>query len=303
MLKLLLFGWILLSSLISYAQQVADTLYNPPIHHPAYDQAKGSIIIIDEAHFNFHTISGRFKPFARLLQRDGYVVKGSARNFTSESLNECKILVIANALHPSNEQQWALPTPSAFTDEEIAALNEWVKNGGALLLIADHMPFPGAAEKLALSFGFTFYNGFAMRKGMGGKDIFKPEDGLLETTLTKGRNQGERVTSLQTFTGQAFKIPQDAVPVVVLDKHYQILLPKTAWDFKKDTEKMSAENLAQGAYMRFGEGRVVIFGEAAMFTAQVQGGKTKMGMNESSASQNFQFVLNTIHWLDGLLSN
>lgn len=56
----------------------------------------------------------------------------------------------------------------------------------------------------------------------------------------------------------------------------------------------------QGAYMKYGKGRIVIFGEAAMFTAQLQG-KNKMGMSTKSASQNAQFLLNTIHWLDGIL--
>jgi hypothetical protein len=56
----------------------------------------------------------------------------------------------------------------------------------------------------------------------------------------------------------------------------------------------------QGAYMNYGKGRIVVFGEAAMFTAQLQG-KNKIGMNEKSASQNAQFLLNTLHWLDGIL--
>lgn len=53
--------------------------------------------------------------------------------------------------------------------------------------------------------------------------------------------------------------------------------------------------------MKYGKGRIVIFGEAAMFTAQLQG-KNKMGMNTKSASQNAQFLLNTLHWLNGILN-
>jgi hypothetical protein len=37
-----------------------------------------------------------------------------------------------------------------------------------------------------------------------------------------------------------------------------------------------------------------------MFTAQLQG-KAKAGMNQQSANQNFQFLLNVMHWLDGIL--
>src|SRR5688572_2013605 len=148
----------------SQAQQVADTLYNPPILNAAYPLRSGPVIHIDQAHHNFHTFSGRFRPFATLLQRDGYNVKASDLPFSKASLEAASILVIANAIHPDNERQWTLPTPSAFSEEEIAAVNAWVKAGGSLLLIADHMPFPGAAKQLAASFGVKFYNGFVRKK-------------------------------------------------------------------------------------------------------------------------------------------
>jgi hypothetical protein len=234
-----------------------------------------------------------------VVAKDGYVVLASSELFTAAHLNKGKILVISNALNVVNTEKWSLPTPSAFTDSEIEAVNVWVKNGGALFLIADHMPFPGAAEKLAASFGFIFYNGFATKKG--GDDIFEPGKGLMVNTLTKGRNEKENITSLQTFTGQAFQIPKEAQAVIVLNAKYEIKMPETAWEFKKDTPTVSGENMAQGAFMKYGEGRIVVFGEAAMFTAQRQG-KTKMGMNVKSASQNAQFLLNVIHYLDGLLN-
>jgi hypothetical protein len=282
------------------AQQVADTLFNPPIPNPAYQKEGGPVVWIDEAHTNFHTLQGRFKPFATILTRDGYRVKANKDTFSKAALQGGKILVIANALHPDNATNWTLPTPSAFTDREIEEVKTWVSEGGSLFLIADHMPFPGAAEKLAAVFGFKFYNGFAIKRGVG-KDVFSPGDGLTESVITKGRNSGEIVSKLQTFTGQAFEIPKEATPIVVLDGKYEMKLPKTAWQFKKDTQVIPAENMVQGAFMKYGNGRIVIFGEAAMFTAQTQGGKTKMGMNDKSASQNVQFLLNTIHWLDSVI--
>lgn len=281
------------------AQQVPDTLFSHPISNPVYSFGKGPTIFIDEAHNNFHTLSGGFKPFGKLLRHDGYVVKPSTEMFTAETLTPAKILIIANALHSSNAQRWSLPTPSAFTDDEIIAINTWVKKGGSLFMIADHMPFPGAAEKLAASFGIKFYNGFAMHKENNGKDIFKIGSGLAECSLTKGRNNAEEVTSLQTFTGQAFHAAENAIPIITLNDDYEVLLPETAWEFTKETARLRAEGFVQGAYMVYGEGRIVIFGEAAMFTAQTHG-KNKFGMNSRSASQNAQFLLNAIHWLDGL---
>jgi len=54
--------------------------------------------------------------------------------------------------------------------------------------------------------------------------------------------------------------------------------------------------------MRVGKGRVAVFGEAAMFSAQLAGpNKAPMGMNAPIAAQNPQFLLNVMHWLSGLL--
>jgi len=283
-----------------FAQQVPDTLFSPTITNPAYLPQQGSSIFIDEAHNNFHTLSGGYRPFANVLKKDGYVLRPLTQRFSEEALRPANILVVANALHSDNVRRWSLPTPSAFSEEEISALNTWVKSGGSLFLIADHMPCAGAAEKLAASFGIKFYNGFARKERNNGVDIFKTGSGLAECALTNGRNSSELVTSLQTFTGQAFQIPEDAVAVLTLNQEYEILLPETAWEFTKLTPRLSADGFVQGAYLRYGSGRLVVFGEAAMFTAQ-QNGKYKFGMNSNTASQNMQFLLNTIHWLDGLI--
>ncbi len=265
------------------------------------------MILLDEAHNNFHTTTGRFRPFAEFIRKDGYVVTGNGNAFTSLVLRDARILVIANALNATNLESWTLPTPSAFTDDEIKVVADWVKAGGSLFLIADHMPFPGAAEKLASAFGFTFYNGFAFRKtntdnGPGGAlqvpDIFTPGNGLMEGPITKGNRPEEKITSVRTFTGQAFDIPRNASPIVVLDSRYELLLPQTAWEFSTHTMKRSAEGLAQGASLEYGKGRIVVFGEAAMFSAQVQRDSVRMGMNAPDAKQNPQLLLNIIHWLD-----
>jgi len=58
----------------------------------------------------------------------------------------------------------------------------------------------------------------------------------------------------------------------------------------------------QGTAMTVGSGRAVFFGEAAMFSAQVSGpSRSPGGMNAPMAEQNFQFVLNILHWLTGEL--
>src|SRR5262245_41624995 len=139
------FALLIASSAVS--QQVPDTVFQPVIKKPTYTFNKGPVVLVDEAHHNFHTTDNRFKPFSNLLRRDGYQVKGGSSAFSKESLKTVGILVISNALNERNTQDWSLPNPSAFTDEEIQAVEAWVKAGGSLFLIADHMPFPGCNEK------------------------------------------------------------------------------------------------------------------------------------------------------------
>jgi len=288
---------------ITNAQQIGDPDFNPPIFNPAYPPSEGSIICIDESHNNFHTIDGRYKPFADLLARDGYVVKPFKDSVTKKSLEAVDILVISNALNSRNTQDWTLPTPSAFNENEINNIVEWVRDGGSLFLIADHMPFPGAAQDLAEAFGFNLNNGFAFDSTGTGTQLFIREDGTLKDNyITNGRTVLERVDSIYSFTGQAFQIPKDATPVLFLNENFISLMPDTAWNFKDDTEKISVSGWSQGAVIKFGSGKVAVWGEAAMFSAQIAGEKkVKVGMNAPKAKYNYQLLLNIIHWLDNLI--
>ena len=281
----------------SMAQQMPDNDYSPPPFKGKYSYGSGSLIMIDEAHNNFHTADNRYTPFASVLKSDGYKVKRGRENFTKNSLDGVKILVVANALNETNIKQWTLPTPSAFSEDEIKFITEWVKNGGSLFLISDHMPFAGASSELAKAFGFNFLNGFAINPvtyKKGKPDIFKKEDGTFQTKGLKGL---DNVDSIATFMGQGFTIPDNAVSVINLDERFNILLPESAWKFDKNTNRVTGKGKSQGAYIKFGNGKVVVFGEAAMFSAQ-KAGNNKAGMNTAEGAQNYLLLLSLIHWLD-----
>lgn len=284
-------------------QQIPDTSYNPPIRNPAYATGSGPRVGIDEAHHNFHTGKGRYQPFARLLRRDGYDTERLRKSLSAESLKHLDVVVIANPLNKINQNNWQLPTPSAFTERELEALHTWVKEGNSLLLIADHMPFPGAAEDLALSFGFTFSNGFARlgNHNQESPDVFERASGLMDCAVTSGRNESEQINQVVTFTGSAFQVPKEAIPVLVFPRESVSREPEEAWKFSSQTPEVSIEGWCQGALLEFGEGRVAVFGEAAMFTAQWAGSrKRSIGMSAPYAEQNYQFLLNVMHWLSRL---
>jgi hypothetical protein len=191
----------------------------------------------------------------------------------------------------------------AFNDEEVLAVAAWVNGGGSLFLIVDHMPMPGANQKLADAFGVRFSNGFAMIPDVQTPMVFKRADGLLANhPVTNGRDNDERIDAVATFTGSAFRVDRGGEPILIFGQEAISLEPEAPWQFKPETPRVPVKGWLQGATLRHGEGRVAVFGEAAMFTAQVAGSKKiKAGMNAPEAKENAQFLLNVMHWLTGLL--
>jgi hypothetical protein len=298
---------VLSTGIPAQAQQQPDTAFLYAINQPAYPMGKGPLILIDGAHHNFHTREAGFSPFARLMEGDGYRVEGIGYRVSGireplagPVLKGCRILVIANALNAINADNWTLPTPSAFSKSEIDVIRDWVSDGGSLLLIADHMPFAGAASELGLAFGFEFVNGFAdLGQNRWPPSVFRAGDGSLkDSTVSRGLKPGDRIDSVASFTGSAFRAPSEAIPVLTFTGMSKSLQPDTAWKFNDKTPSVKLDGYCQGAILQFGKGRVAVFGEAAMFTAQLVNGNFRVGINSEAAPQNAQFALNLVHWLD-----
>lgn len=282
------------------AQQLGDPDFVPRVESPAFAPGAGPLIALDEGHVNFHTIEGRFGTFAQLVRADGYRIEPLREAFSAQSLSGIDLLVIANALHPRNDGDWSRPTPSAFTTDEIEAVREWVEAGGALLLIADHMPFPGAAHELAAAFGFELNNGFAMFPGEPrGTMIFQKSRGLLaDHAITDGSMGVGAIDSIANFHGEAFVSPAAATDLLVLPDGVVSLMTEVAWQFEDHTPVVPVGGWSQGSVLEVGEGRIAVFGEAAMFTAQRSGEeRIPMGMNAPEASQNPAFVTALVRWL------
>ncbi len=295
---------LLLLAGLSVAQQVADPDFDVTVKNPAYTK-KHPVVFLDEAHCNFHTASGRYKPFADLITNDGYKVIPNKQKFTKESLKGCDILVISNALGAAMMGSPEASNP-ALTEEECDAVRDWVRQGGNLLLIADHAPMGAANERLGLRFGVDMSKGYtgdpANRDEVSRSDSnikFNVENKLLgDHPITRGRDESEKISRIISFTGQSLKGPADSVAFMKL--------ADTAVDFTpgpQGTEgtTKSAAGRAQGIALRFGKGRAVIMGEAGMMSAQLAGpDKRKFGMNRPGID-NRQLVLNIMHWLSGLL--
>lgn len=282
------------------AQQRPDPEFNTVVEHPAYTR-NFPRVMFDEAHNNFHTTTGRYKPFADLITSDGYHVVRNRKPFTKSALDTFKVLVIANALGAEDMDDDGADQ-SAFTDEECDVVRDWVKAGGALLLIADHAPFGGAAENLGKRFEVEMSKGYTLDPENSLKDqgpsllVFSRENKLLlDHPITRGRNDTERIKVVFTFTGQSLKGPKDSGVLLSLSPTAKDKADRDA------TTLVSAAGRAQGIAFKFGKGRVAVMGEAAMLSAQLAGSDGQlMGMNVPG-SDNRQFALNIMHWLSGVL--
>ena len=206
------------------------------------------------------------------------------------------MLIISNAL---GSAQMGSPEASlpAFTEDESNAVREWVRAGGALLLIADHAPMGSANQILGVRCGVDMSKKYTMdeknfltESGKKGFIVYTRESGrLVEHPITNGRNKSERINKVIAFTGQSLKGPADSVAFMKL--------ADSAQDVMNQVEPVSAAGRSQGIAMKFGKGRVVFMGEAGMLTAQVTGAqRAPFGMNIPGID-NRQLVLNIVRWL------
>jgi hypothetical protein len=278
-----------LFSLRVAAQPVPDPEFDTSVAEPAHVRLQPRVVV-DEAHFNYHTIGGRYRPFAELMRNDGFTVSAGTAKFTPATLSRIDILVISNA---RGAQAPPAARDDAFTAAECAAVEAWVRGGGRLLLIADHEPFGAAAESAdEPSFiSYTRANGL-----------------LRDHAITRGRNSRERIDRVVTFDGQSLQAPTGAVPLLVLGP--QAKESANADELMANTGRPVAGH-AQGIALTHGRGRVVVMAEAAMFSAQIyhpggpgQGpndpGAMRFGMNVPG-NDDRQFALNVMRWLSGVL--
>jgi hypothetical protein len=295
-------------------QQVADSSFDAAVADPAYPRGTGPVIAIDEAHHNFHTMNGRYLPFARLMEADGYRVVANTAPFSRASLSGYQVLVIANAI--GGEWDAGAYARPGFTDPEADAVRDWVRDGGRLLLIADHAPMGVAAEILAQRFGVGMSKGFTedpehFFRTFGGPSIllFSRQNGLLRNhAITRG------LDSVVAFTGQSLGVPpggeillatgDSAIDHASPTPEQAAAQPNPAAAWRTAVAGLPvnpARGRALGVALTMGQGRVVVLGEAGMLSAQIVRGADGqvmgvMGMNVPGIG-NKRFALNLMRWL------
>jgi hypothetical protein len=252
-----------------YPGQSALCTYDPMVADPRYLGCGGPTILFDRTHVNFHQVTpesgrnpGRFWGFAKLLARDGYVVRDSTIPFAALfPAIPAKILAIANPR--------SLIGPAAIPPPDVTAVVDWVEQGGSLLVSIDHSPFD-RTDALLAEFGLEQFGHNAMTF------TFTIANGGVNPTSPIAAGIGE----VTTFTGTAFRV---ATP-----------LPQATYDpvltFPPNSPN-NADGWQQGMAIEFGMGRVYVSAESGGLTAQ-----DSFGMHETP--DNEQYVRNVVHWLD-----
>jgi hypothetical protein len=297
---ILLFSCALVISSPAHAQQIADPHFDARVENPAFTK-NFPRVLFDEAHNNIDHSHGRYKPFADLLFNDGYKVVVNRQPFATATLINFKILVIVNPLGAEDMDDENAGGP-AFTSEECDAVNDWIRDGGALLFIVDADPLASAAGVLATRLGVDMSKRDTVGPANGEKElnssgviVYSRQNGLLaEHLITNGRNETERVNRVMVFGGQSLKGPSGTDAVLKSTDAAEDKNPATG-------KTGSAAGRAQAIAFRFGKGRVVMLGDSAMLSAQVTGSDNKpFGMNVPGID-NRQLALNIMHWLSGIL--
>ena len=227
--------------------QSADLAFKPIVDHPAFVR-QNRVVAIDAAHNNFHTASGRYRPFANLLQADGLTFTSTSAPISQAFLRRIDLLVIANAMGPEGKEDM-----DPFLIDEKLGLVDWVRGGGRLLLIADHAPFGAAAQDLASRFGVEMHLRYARDdQNHDGWDnerlLFSRANGLLPSNaISDGSSPSERVQKVVAFTGQSLSGPVDCERILPLSSG--------AYDWESRKVRYSARGHSLALACPFGRGR------------------------------------------------
>ncbi len=296
--------------LLNSCQGYAVPTYSEPADTSINDIVR-PVIVFAEGHNNFGDNRDSFgAEMEQFLASEGFDLKRHMGAITREALTGVSILHTDNALAPENQDNWTLPTPSAFTPEEISIINDWVHDGGSLLMVIEHMPFGGSYEDLAKAFNVETSNGFAVDKRLlngyseetiddAGWFVFRQDNGALgDHPILTGRQPHERIEFVAADVGSAFRLPERAVSLMTFGSNAISLEPSVSWRFDSTTPRRSISGWSQGGVMKVGKGRLAVLGDNFLIIPPSQ---LKSEKEVVFGRYNPQFTVNVYRWLSGQL--
>jgi hypothetical protein len=296
-------------------EQQPDENYDPTIENPTYSDTDPNspppIIAVDSTHENVHLYDGTYQGFTKLLRADGYTVQEFGVPFVEldcndlENLDNCDYF---DELLTIDTLVIAVATIYApVSQEEADSITGWLSgdlgcSGGCphrrLMLMSDHHPHPDTIQNLISNLGLMWPS--VRFEHVPGRLITpcRPYKLNQRHSIRRGRatHGGEQVEWVETFSGSDFK---DDYGEFILGESI-LTLPRNRKHIEYGYPLETGVTSSQGMAFKFGKGSVYVSGEARMFTAMLDNDGLPEGMQEPD-NDNEQYLLNIMHWLDGLL--
>ena len=272
-----------------------DTNVNLEVEDPTFEINDGPLIMFDSTHKNFFIQSHLIKPLVDLLINDGYRVSFLDKEFSKSSLSQASVLVVITALPFDFATENSAEDKNTFSENELNELQNWVNNGGSLLVFSEHAPFDQAINPLLRKFDIESSIGTTVDtinyESKYGPGMIKFENKNLNTNhpIVTGKY---KVKKLVSFGGSA----------LLGSKYENILkLDERSFNVKHSTGiGPEGKGNSQGLAGMYGSGKIAAFGDSNGFTAMVfnmdDGTKMYAGMNTQGYDWK-NFVLNTFRWL------
>jgi hypothetical protein len=272
-----------------------DINVNLEVEDPTFEINDGPLIMFDSTHKNFFIQSHLIKPLVDLLINDGYRVSFLDKEFSKSSLSQASVLVVITALPFDFATENSAEDKNTFSENELNELQNWVNNGGSLLVFSEHAPFDQAINPLLRKFDIESSIGTTVDtinyESKYGPGMIKFENKNLNTNhpIVTGKYKVEKLVS---FGGSA----------LLGSKYENILkLDESSFNVKHSTGiGPEGKGNSQGLAGMYGSGKIAAFGDSNGFTAMVfnmdDGTKMYAGMNTEGYDWK-NFVLNTFRWL------
>jgi hypothetical protein len=257
-------------------EQQVDLDYRTPVAAFAGARNGDGGLLVDEAHGNRHGLGAPDAPgtlhwLEEPARAAGLPVRSIAVPLDGQVLGDAQLLILGSASRP-------------FARKEVDAVVAWVEAGGSLLLLTDHEPFASPASELAGRLGVRFSRETVRSASspQSARILFSRKDGSLgKHEVTRGSNK------IATYGGQALWRPGSQTERL-------LALPEVM--ISEVGQRIDTAGAAQMIAFPYGRGRVIMSGEAALFSAQRHADGSRIGLADV-ATDNERFVVSAMRWL------
>lgn len=292
--------------------------------------ARARVIAYDEGHNNFpHTRVHGMLDIARQL---GFSVQPFVGTLDTQLATRPDLLIIcvpasvpdsvfvAMFREPRGTRapDWPYWAPefdrSAYSENELHALVEWIRGGGRFLLLLDHAPVPFHARTLARAVGVEVRDAFTTDPshyppGYASRPdsvmhayptqqhwiLFSRATGTIGShPITDGADLAHRVEAVATYTGSSLQGPVGSTSLLSLsDQSVDIFRP---WSDGPEY-RMAASGRSQAIAFLLGKGRVVVTSETGYLQASPFGSEPPNSGLDYAHANNRIFAENVFRWL------